>query len=809
MARADYDLKGLSVGTVKSYNGTEYTVNFLWTGVDLSYDLRFDADGIEIEYETENQKTKDSYILSSKCTLDVLIKDTDDATRYGQVFSDYDERDVWVTIREGSNLLWCGYVLNDLQTQEDVSFPYTVQIEAVDGLAALKSIPFVRETNAFTGNPSVYPYGFGDCYMQETAGYQRFIGYGNSWIQLLLMQTGQLLAADAAGATANYLTNWKIRTSVNSWNEDHGTPAYDKDPLNLTQVTMDKLYKPQDSGRVEVPSCYAVLEEICRAWGMRVCYWEHTFWFIQMTQYNTDEDAASTPSAPINIPTHGYSYVVSGQATHTYINYFGSTVLAPYTLDFENVSAVGEGFQKLSGTQYPSLPPVHQVTAIYYQLADLNKFNGFPLLLTQNQPTPETWPTDGVAHTYLRTPQDSAGNSLYITEEDVASSQGLRLKVYLSYENTTTDDIMIGHLWTIRARPNGGSWTKVLRYSFSGDQVTWENYTGSYVLPFPYTSWYIANDIWVPPAASIDQNNGIKIIDSNLTSGYEAIASNMTVHGTIPTDAAFTGSWDFQLVTFTYFKDDEAYPMDADVSTYGLFINHGRVNSYAGLGSQTNYDGSATNVGQVPTDYAFDYLDTLNPGGTNPYLSVFHKVSSTTSDAEAVTLETALTVDNNNSFTLDLGVFFWGDGVTVKVSSDGSTFAFASDEKWGQATYSWNAGTSQFDFVAPTYNRKLPVLVSQNALYNQSIALKQFGGTSALMETNKTFSGTSILKMMCPLTKFKDLDNSNYMFMSGVFNIVRDEWNIVGNQISYNVPSETVNEGEMPTSDDQILTSGF
>ena len=804
MARSAYDLTSIREGTVKSYNGTTYTVNLLWTGTTNTYDFEFTTDGVRIEYETENQKTKDNYILCSKCTLNAIVVDATAKTQFDLVFTDYKERDVWVTIREGSNLFWCGYVLNDLQTEEDVSYPYEVTLEAVDGLAALKSKHFVRETNYFTGNPSIYPYGFGDTFMQQTTGFQRFIGFDTSWIQVLLNQTGQLLANDDTGSSATYLTDWKIRTAVNSWNEEHGTPAEDKDPLFLTKVNMDKLYEPQESGRVNVPSCYAVLEEICRAWGMRVCYWEHTFWFVQITEYNTNNDAASTASVPINIPTHGYSYTASGMATRTHIDYFGSTVLAPYTLEFENVSAAGEGFQKLAGTNYPSLPPIHQVTAIYWQQADPNLYNGFPKLLTQNLPTPLTWPTDGAAHEYVRYPQDSAGNDIYITEEDVASSQGLKLVVYLSYLNTTTHSLSIKHLWTIRARPTGGAWTKILIKDWTDSSVSWESYASN-TPPLSDNTKYIGNPTWIPVSSVIDTSVGIKIIDSTIPHPSQySIGSNTTSHGTIPVDAAFTGSWDFQLLTFTYYKDTAAYPMDAPVGTYGTTANHGRV-MFLDAGNQQNHDGSTTVHAQTPTDYQFDYLDTLNPGGANPYLSSFHKVSTTSQTPDATTIETALTIANNNSFILDLGVFFWGDGVTVKVSSDGTTFAFASDEKWGQATYSWNAGTSQFDYVAPTYNKRLPVLISQNALYNQSVPQKQFNGTSALAETNKNFSGTSILKMMSPLTKLKDLSGTYYMFMRGSFSLVTDEWDIGANEISYNVPSETVNEGEAPTTDTQML----
>ena len=86
-------------------------------------------------------------------------------------------------------------------------------------------------------------------------------------------------------------------------------------------------------------------------------------------------------------------------------------------------------------------------------------------------------------------------------------------------------------------------------------------------------------------------------------------------------------------------------------------------------------------------------------------------------------------------------------------------------------------------------------LVLENIIYNQSIALKQLNGTTALAETNKFYTGTSILKYMNPIGKLTDLDNNEYQLMRGTFNLLLDEWNVTMNQIFYEVPSETVNIG--------------
>ena len=67
MARANYGLDSARDGQMVSSNGTEYTVNILWTASGDTTDMAFGSSGVQISYETADDKTKNSYILSSKC----------------------------------------------------------------------------------------------------------------------------------------------------------------------------------------------------------------------------------------------------------------------------------------------------------------------------------------------------------------------------------------------------------------------------------------------------------------------------------------------------------------------------------------------------------------------------------------------------------------------------------------------------------------------------------------------------------------------------------------------------------------------
>ena len=159
-------------------------------------------------------------------------------------------------------------------------------------------------------------------------------------------------------------------------------------------------------------------------------------------------------------------------------------------------------------------------------------------------------------------------------------------------------------------------------------------------------------------------------------------------------------------------------------------------------------------------------------------------------------------VVNKNSYVYDADLYFWGDSQTIQVSDDGSTWVFADEGKWVKPTYAWNG--SSFTYTVGSYDKMLIELNLNDIIYNQSIALKQLNGTTALAETNKFYSGTSILKYMNPIGKLTDLDDNQYQLMRGTFNLLLDQWDVTMNQIFYEVPSETVNTGVAEISEVEL-----
>ena len=180
------------------------------------------------------------------------------------------------------------------------------------------------------------------------------------------------------------------------------------------------------------------------------------------------------------------------------------------------------------------------------------------------------------------------------------------------------------------------------------------------------------------------------------------------------------------------------------------------------------------------------------------WISQFVPIASGSSTFGTASTETVTTQDSTDTYVYEIGELKFGDGTgantftTIQVY-DGSDWVFVDvDGKWAQGIYSWNAGTTSYDYSSLTYDQKIINLLSRNILYNQSESILTMSSTSALSETDKFYSGSSKLKFMNPLAKLNDADGKEYILMRGTFNLSMDEWNINMVQINYEVPSTVI-----------------
>ena len=807
MARSAYQLKVYAQTPIESMNGTTYTLN-VWTTISTSpKNWTISSEGAVISYETDSQDDKNSPILSSKITVPFLVDDLDTQNALNAFRTSEPEKSVWITLRIGTSgsFIWCGYVIQDLEDREDTSFPYVTTLTAIDGLATLKEVPFIRETNSSTGATPTFPYVRQDTW--DNAGYKTLIGSSSSWLVRLLDYVGQVLASDDVSGE---LTNYTIQTSFNWWNEDmSGTPAAGTDPLALMQVNMRPFYSEGQNGKYNVPNVYDVLRMVCVNFNMRLLYWNHTFYFIQIGEYKADEQGSEPYTSPINIPTREYFYNGGTKADN---NFIGDPTFGIYKMKYENATNPSKGLQKLSGGSYQGLPAIKKTIVTYEEKAGGNAFNGFPLFVTHNTGsiTPTTWGTSLFPQEYK---QISNFGGIYqsMIFTDAKDLDGFVCKIYCDFTNSTDSDLVMEVLWSMRAKPVDSAWgdgdnkslfrVQTANYAY----LQWQ----AYEFPLSNNQQYVYDQVTIPSTGTGTGTTTVLLFDS--TQSQTTTSGGNT--GKIPIHSDMSGEWEFQFFTFSEYDSDATYPMRASTETANY--SHGRVVSIVN-GSATNSDGSATGLEQVPTSYVLNYEDsediTLNP----PFKSEFKPVMSGATDFGIDGKELQVTQDTRDTFVYDVGMISFGDGTGANTFSsikvyNGSNWIFTNaNGKWAVGVYSWNSGTSQFDYSTLTYNKTLIKVLSEAILYQQSKSILRMTGTSALSVNDKYYSGSTKLKFNNPIAKILDTNDDEYIFMTGSFNILRDEFQ--GNYIAqfYNVPTSVASgQQDVYIKDRDLIGSGF
>ena len=791
MARASYSLQKYAYSPIESSNGTTYTMDLWDSDSGGTNEWTLGPSGVEISYETEDADDKNSPILTSVCTIPVMVENLTQETYITGIRTSRQEREVWITIRRGTtgDFIWSGYMLIDLEVREDVSYPYETTLKAIDGIASLKEMPFIRETNSATSAVPSFPYVREDTW--DNAGFQKIIGDSSSWIVRLLDNVGQLLATDDQTG-GGLLENYTIQTSFNWWNEDMDvSPLVTEDPLAQMKLSMRPFYKEGEDGYMDVPNCYDVLKDFCKNFNMRLVYWQNTFHFIGIDEYNSNENTTYTGASfvPSNIPTREYYYTGTTKADN---NYLGTTNFSLYKQIFENATAISEGLQKLSGSQYQAIPAIKKVKGEYAEDAGKNLYNGFPLFITHNSVAGlvTAWPTDGAEYEFIQAPQ-KAGNYQMIEVTDAKDLDGFVCQIVCDWTNTSSSWLKMQSCFSMRAKPSSeSSWTavgnKVLK-TVSGTLAWYANETGTPAGVGGTDTMLSNTSQYLRPTTNIYTTNNpyslTRIIFNSNTSQYTTNTDNL-----IPTHAGFSGSWDFQFFSYTRFKDNAADQMGrwSSVPTQGRVVDHGTANG------NTNYDASTTQNKKVPTSYALDYVDSEDLNLSQPYLGTFIPVNSNVSfGTNTVSLEVKQT--GNDSFTYDIGTSIWGDGSGANTMStiqvyNGADWVFVNAAgKWAKGVYTW--GGSSFSYASPTYNKKILSLLAEQILYNQSIAILTLSTNTALAEKNNTYPSSTRLKFMNPIARLEDVDGKKYIMKRGSFSLKMDQWQADLIQMSYNVPT--------------------
>ncbi len=718
------------------------------------------AGGPVIEYETD-QEDRFSPIISSSCKIPYLVENFLDSTFIDQLRNVYQERQVYVHIYRSTQSqsssvapLWSGFLIMDIGSGVDQSFPYVQTLKFVDGLSLLKDIDFV-DLGVSGGSPPFEERVQGN-YAQEN------MYYGPAtyifWIREILAKSGAALTNQ--GASQNY----GFTTSVNWYNGEMNATGQSSDPLNKTKCAVSMFHRKDDQGVFYPDNCYTVLKEILRHWGARITYWKHEFWIVQIPEYITTE--SGTIGTPVNNNSRLYSNTGAFQGSQ---NHLGSTFYTRYEQTIEN-----DKISKLTGTKYDYLPLLKQVNADFLSFSSKNYFGGFPFGSTAT--------TQEVFQGTINSP--SAADFLYLS-----------IPLDWSWDLTNAPNFPNGH--------TNGWWCAIKFNFYASDGTT------TYYLQYNSAG---GNYFWVDSATWTPLGNRAPkyIISSKLANvtGHIGFDQQIPFEDENGNAISMSGAWSFFLDIDNYGTgNSNPGSFYINFSGYGSpqrMRNPGTAIQLPANSGVMSGTVSWSNTLQDAQGVVTPNLTNLNPAGfnagsaiddlsldtTSPFMGLLQTLNNSQSSSYGLTINSMNTTSNAtkaNSEQFNFGRLVWGDSLEYAPSSlqvfDGANYVNTdANGEWGRGVLTGNS----------TFTKML----IDEFLYGQTkiIIAPSMRLAVGVENKNEDQSGTIRPRYVNPigiLRETRDAADPVYFFRRGSFYTLLDEWDYEGFEIIRNVVTTT------------------
>ena len=248
--------------SLQSDNGTYYRIDVYNNNAisSTTYTPKLGADGFTLTYQTDNDN-RFTGLIPSEVTFDILV--TEDGEQAvvndirGSVYGGFN-MSIWKSSDDVTyELYWAGLLLNDISPEQDISRPTRIKLTAVCGLAPLKDIDFNVDTGYST--PSSF----------QTLNY--FVNIFNNQIGLQDYYWS--------------LTDTYITTSVD-WTTDTMTSIVYRDPLVASRFNFMAYVEINEDGSKKFKSSFELLDNVCKAWGMRCFFSDGRWHLIQVNNYD-------------------------------------------------------------------------------------------------------------------------------------------------------------------------------------------------------------------------------------------------------------------------------------------------------------------------------------------------------------------------------------------------------------------------------------------------------------------------------------------------------------------------------------------
>lgn len=723
-----------------SLNGQDYQLDLYDTNFTGSAtEISLGDGGCQISYDASGDK-KFNPICASTMQWKFIVEDETARSWIESLITSIPEKTIYAYLTEMNFdtdpvLIWGGYLLLDLSSMPDESFPYEVSMRAVDGLALLKEQKWMKVgATGYTEN---------DTYIAD--GRQNFI----YWITEVLIKCDSHTVALGS-------VDYDFSTSVAWYNADMGAGSLlNDDPLKLTHVVMDTFYKLKDNGEYEPENTYKVLEAICTTWGMRVIYWEGRYHFIQVNEYLMNE--SGTFAAPDNI--NAKIYDLDGVSTSN-LEYLGNTYFSRYQLPLNTTGLYANvGLQKLAESEYTFLPAIKNSIVQFEAIENVNYFTGYPDMFTEAEFATSNSSNSAIFNSKpigtFTNAHNGAGWYLYL----VMNLQG-------SVISQQWGTFM--YMFTIRARQSGTTpWTYQLnKAGFGNGALSWGPW-GSGIgwgnIGTGLMSGGVTCILNIFNPATYNQDTCI----------YD---SGQSPNGKIPQPSwTASGDWEFEICTVAVAQNGSGY-QNGFSPTYRGWGNQGlgwsNQNTPAQMGTPCAFAQSrATNTEIMTITYA-DSLGVSGPQGQVNFNTIFSPIMSAANNLGYSLISTYVQTTTTDTHTNTITGVKWGD--TASPDSLGSIMV----EDATTGILSFPDPTGLWDRGLAGGTKTMAEILAVQVIENQYHANPVLNGTIALSVVNKynVDLSTSYIKQLCPLTRLVDRDSTPYILMRGKFNTMADEW---------------------------------
>jgi hypothetical protein len=746
----------------KSGNNLEYYCEIWVEGqTAAAVQIEIGEGGPIIEYDTD-KNDRFSPIISSSCKFPFLVKNFLFADFIDELRTIYQEREVYLHLyrspQSGHLLvapLWSGYLVMDLGSGVDQSFPYDQELVFTDGLSLLKDVDWVN-LGLSGGTPPFEERTAGN-YAEENMYYGP--GRFTYWLKEVLKKTGA--ATTFEGASQNY----RFTTAVNWYNGINNVITQSSDPLYLTKSSMSLFHTKDDNGVFYPDNTYNVLKQILRHWGARITYWKHQFWIVQIPEYI--ENSSGTITAPININSRVYSNTGFFQGSQPHL---GSTYYSRYDQTISN-----QKISKLTGTQYSYLPRIKNVKADFLSFSSKNYYGGFPFGLTAT--------TQELFQGTINNP--STADFIWLT-------------IPLDWIWDMTGSLLVnGHT-------NG--WWAYIKFNFYVAQE--DDATGiitTYYLQYNSSSgsyYWIDSASWVPlgnesPKYIIKSKN---ISESNYI-GFQQKIPFIDDSGNA---ISMSGAWSFYLDIEDYSSNGSFYCNFSGYGSSQIVRNPQQARnlpSPSGIGNTTSGKVLWANTLQDAQGVANVNIANPNPSGfnagtgtddfelntTSPFMGLLQLLNNTTSASFGQSFDTLVDSNNKDSEEYSFGQLLWGDAVEFSQSAlevyNGTTYQTTDPVgQWGRGILSGNKTFTEL-LVDEFLTGQTKIVISPS--------MRLAVGNENKTETIGLNSRPRYVNPIGKLRETRDGVDPEYFFRKGSFYTLLDEWDYEGYQIIRNALSST------------------